>query len=89
MGVSLSSWLGHGHENIQLQPDLFPQGVENRELDSGQLPGFMHVAMFLMKMIPVRRRRLSQLLREAPGADANNNGMADFADEVQFEEDPD
>ena len=49
----------------------------------------MHVAMFLMKMIPVRRRRLSQLLREAPGADANNNGMADFADEVQFEEDPD
>jgi hypothetical protein len=31
---------------------------------------------------------MSQLLREAPGADANN-GMADFADEVQFEEDPD
>jgi hypothetical protein len=28
VGVSLSSWLGH--ENIQFQPDLFPQGVENR-----------------------------------------------------------
>ena len=87
VGVSLSSWLGH--ENIQFQPDLSPQGVENRELDSGQLPGFMHVAMFLMKVIPVRQRRLNQLLREAPGADANENGMADFADEAQFEEDPD
>ena len=87
VGVSLSSWLGH--ENIQFQPDLSPQGVENRELDSGQLPGFMHVAMFLMKVIPVRQRRLNQLLRDAPGADANENGMADFADEVQFEEDPD
>ncbi len=87
MGASLASWLGH--ENIQFQPDLLPQGEENRELDSGQLPGFMHVAVFLMKMIPVRQRRLSQLLRDAPGADANNNGMADFADEVQFEEDPD
>ena len=51
------------------------------------LDGF--VAMFLMKVIPVRQRRLNQLLREAPGADANENGMADFADEVQFEEDPD
>lgn len=86
VGASLTSWLGH--ENMEFQPDLLPQEID-RELDSGQLPGFIRVAMFLMRMIPVRQRRLNQLLRDAPGADANNNGMADFADEVRFEEDPD
>ena len=85
--LEVESWCGTP-ESTHFQPDLRPQGGENEEMNLDSFPGFLRMTVFLCRMIPVRQRRLSLLLRDAPRANANFHGMADFAEDQPFRENP-
>jgi hypothetical protein len=85
--LEVESWCGTP-ESTHFQPDLLPQDGENEEMNLDSFPGFLRMTVFLCRMIPVRQRRLNLLLRDAPRANANFHGMADFAEDQPFRENP-
>jgi hypothetical protein len=63
-----------------LNPELHAQMGDDDGADVELVPRFIKVAKFLGIMMPVRQRRLSNLLRNTPRANADVAGMAVFVD---------